>query len=127
MNGFKIILGVIGVLCATFGAISAGQGLGIFRDTEMTGSPQAIYVGLALLVIGVGLALWPARTGLARDLAGAVAVPFALFGTVWALQGVGVLPGSFMSNDITWTFIGAVWIVIAIALFVWATRRRSAA
>jgi hypothetical protein len=127
MNGFKIILGVIGVMCATFGAISAGQGLGLFRGTPMTGSPQAIYAGLAMLVIGAALALWPARTGLARDLAGAVSVPFALFGSVWALQGVGVLPGSFMSNDITWTFIGGVWIVIAVALFIWATRRRSAA
>lgn len=127
MNGFKIMLGALGVQLAVMGLISAGQGLSLFRSTPMTGSPQAIYVGVAMLVIGAGLALWPARTGLARDLAGAVSVFFAAFGAVWALQGIGVLPGSFMSNDITWTYIGAAWIAIAVALFIWATRKRSAA
>jgi len=32
----------------------------------------------------------------------------ALAGIVWTLQGIGVLLGSFMSNDSTWIFIGGV-------------------
>lgn len=40
-------------------------------------------------------------------------------GCVWALQGLGVLPGSFMSGDRTWTAIGAVTAVAG----VWLLRR----
>ena len=29
-----------------------------------------------------------------------------LMGSVWALQGAGYIPGSFMSNNPTWIFIG---------------------
>lgn len=31
-----------------------------------------------------------------------------LIGTVWTLQGAGLLLGSFMSNDTRWLVIGAV-------------------
>jgi len=30
-----------------------------------------------------------------------------LMGSVWALQGAGYIPGSFMSNNPTWIWIGA--------------------
>jgi hypothetical protein len=36
-----------------------------------------------------------------------IALLIALVGAVWLLQGVGVLPGSFMSGDPTWAIIGA--------------------
>ena len=34
-------------------------------------------------------------------------VLIVLAGIVWALQGIGVIPGSFMSNNPTWIWIGA--------------------
>lgn len=33
-------------------------------------------------------------------------VLIALAGILWALQGVGAIPGSFMSNNPTWIWIG---------------------
>ena len=35
-----------------------------------------------------------------------------IVGIVWTLQGVGVLPGSFMSGDIFWAFAGAIAVVL---------------
>ena len=55
-----------------------------------------------------------ARTVL--NLAGGLAV---LMGTVWFLQGINVLPGSFMSGQIRWAAYGA----IAIALWALILRR----
>jgi hypothetical protein len=49
--------------------------------------------------------------------------PMLLLGVIWALQGVGVLPGSFMSGDIKWTLIG-IPTAIAGGLLVWWLNRR---
>jgi hypothetical protein len=45
-----------------------------------------------------------------------------LVGCVWFLQGVGVLPGSFMSGQTKWAVNGGISIVVGIAL-IWASRR----
>jgi hypothetical protein len=37
-----------------------------------------------------------------------VGVVLALAGLVWILQGIGLLPGSFMSNQSQWAVIGIV-------------------
>ena len=37
-------------------------------------------------------------------------------GAVWALQGVGVLPGSFMSGQRLWLMIGLIAIVVGLGL-----------
>ena len=39
-----------------------------------------------------------------------------LIGAVWALQGVGVIGGSFMTNSPLWLVIGVVLVVAGIAL-----------
>jgi hypothetical protein len=44
-------------------------------------------------------------------------------GCVWFLQGIGVLPGSFMSGQRTWAAYGAIAVGIGAAIL-WATRRR---
>ena len=49
----------------------------------------------------------------------------ALAGTVFALQGVGVLPGSVMTGDPKWTVIGTL-MVMGAALLAWSAYRRSA-
>lgn len=36
-----------------------------------------------------------------------VAAVLAVTGLVWIGQGLGYIPGSFMTGDITWTYIGA--------------------
>jgi hypothetical protein len=56
---------------------------------------------------------------------GVLGVFVALFGLLWALQGFGVVPGSPMSNTITWSIIGPIVLVIGIALVFVAFRRKS--
>jgi hypothetical protein len=36
----------------------------------------------------------------------------ALVGVVWLLQGVGILPGSFMTGQPFWTVMGAIVLVV---------------
>ena len=43
-------------------------------------------------------------------------------GVVWALQGIGVIPGSFMSNNPAWTWIGAGTAIIGVGLAVFGLR-----
>ena len=47
-------------------------------------------------------------------------------GTVWFLQGINVLPGSFMTGQTEWAVYGALAIVAGVALIVFANRRRPA-
>ena len=53
-----------------------------------------------------------------RGLFIALAILCDLTGGVWILQGIGVLPGSFMTGDIMWAAIGAVlWFVSGLLLW----------
>jgi hypothetical protein len=52
-----------------------------------------------------------------------VGVLLALGGLVWILQGVGILPGSFMSNDTKWAVIGVITVLIGAGLLYYANRR----
>lgn len=47
-----------------------------------------------------------------------------LVGIVWILQGINVLPGSFMTGQTKWAVNGAICVVVAIAVLVWARRLR---
>lgn len=53
-----------------------------------------------------------------------IGVLLALFGSVWILQGVGVLPGSFMSGDVRWAAYGAIALLAGLGLLAWAWRVR---
>ena len=46
----------------------------------------------------------------------------ALAGAVWALQGAGFIPGSFMSNDPTWIWIGAVTALMGVGILAFGIR-----
>ena len=50
-------------------------------------------------------------------------VLLVLTGGVWILQGINVLPGSFMTGQTKWAVIGAITAVTGIALVVLARRR----
>jgi hypothetical protein len=47
-----------------------------------------------------------------------------LFGAIWFLQGINVLPGSFMAGQIRWAIYGGIAIVAGVALVVAARRTR---
>jgi hypothetical protein len=45
-------------------------------------------------------------------------------GLVWILQGVNILPGSFMTGHIVWAWYGAACMVVGLLVVLWARRRR---
>lgn len=44
-------------------------------------------------------------------------------GELWLLQGLGKLPGSFMTGSSLWTIVGAITMLIGIAFLVRVARR----
>ncbi len=46
-----------------------------------------------------------------------------LIGTLWMLQGLGIVGGSFMIGQSQWLYIGIVTAIAAMALLAWAARR----
>jgi hypothetical protein len=61
---------------------------------------------------------------IALNIAGVVLL---LFGSIWFLQGVNVLPGSFMTGQIRWAVYGGIAVIAGIVLLVRANRRRRSA
>lgn len=57
-----------------------------------------------------------------RVLATILSGPMLLIGVVWVLQGVGVLPGSFMTGQIIWAVYGAPLALAGAALVWWVNR-----
>jgi hypothetical protein len=49
---------------------------------------------------------------------------FILAGGVWFLQGINILPGSFMTGQIQWAVYGAIAIVAGVGILVFANRRK---
>jgi hypothetical protein len=61
---------------------------------------------------------------IALNIVGAVLV---FLGSVWVLQGVNVLPGSFMSGQMRWAVRGGIAAIAGIALLLWANLKRQRA
>jgi drug/metabolite transporter superfamily protein YnfA len=57
-----------------------------------------------------------------RTLMTIVGALLVLMGGVWILQGINVLPGSFMTGQTRWTIYGALTALAGIALVVMARR-----
>lgn len=51
-----------------------------------------------------------------------VGVLLVIFGAIWVLQGINVLPGSFMSGQIKWAIYGGCLAAVGIIMLV-AVRR----
>jgi hypothetical protein len=47
-----------------------------------------------------------------------------LAGGAFFLQGISVLPGSYMTGDPQWVMNGSIMIVIGIGLIIWAWRKK---
>jgi hypothetical protein len=59
-----------------------------------------------------------------KTLVNIIGIILILAGGTFFLQGINVLPGSYMTGDPQWAVNGGIMIVIAIVLMLWANRRR---
>jgi hypothetical protein len=55
------------------------------------------------------------------NMAGTVLI---VFGGIWFLQGINVLPGSFMTGQIQWAVYGAIAFVAGLILMILASRQK---
>jgi hypothetical protein len=53
-----------------------------------------------------------------------IGILVVLAGGVFFLQGINVLPGSFMTGDPQWAINGGIMILVALGLLLWANRRK---
>jgi len=60
-----------------------------------------------------------------RIILSVIGILLALMGGVWFLQGINVLPGSFMTGQIRWAIYGILAIIAGVGLLVLANRRRA--
>jgi hypothetical protein len=56
----------------------------------------------------------------------ALGIVLILMGGIWFLQGINILPGSFMTGQIQWAVYGGIAIVLGIVLLFVAKRRTRA-
>jgi divalent metal cation (Fe/Co/Zn/Cd) transporter len=55
---------------------------------------------------------------------GIVGVFLVLAGCVWFLQGISVLPGTFMTGQSRWAVYGGIAVIVGAILLVTAARKR---
>ncbi len=55
-----------------------------------------------------------------------IGVLLILMGGVWILQGINVLPGSFMTGQIRWAIYGGIAAIAGVALIVLANKKKAA-
>jgi hypothetical protein len=56
-----------------------------------------------------------------------VGVLLVIIGSVWFLQGINVLPGSFMTGQMRWAVRGGILVVAGIVGLLYANRKRKSA
>lgn len=54
-----------------------------------------------------------------------VGILLDLIGTIWLLQGINLLPGSFMTGQPFWAGAGIACMIVGMGLVILAIRRRS--
>ena len=54
-----------------------------------------------------------------------LSVLFTLAGVVWFLQGINILPGSFMTGQVRWAYYGVMAIIVGVALFMAARKKKT--
>jgi hypothetical protein len=53
-----------------------------------------------------------------------VGIILIVFGCIWFLQGINVLPGSFMTGQIKWAIYGGIAVVAGVTMLIVGKRRR---
>ena len=53
-----------------------------------------------------------------------IGILFTLAGLVFFLQGINVLPGSYMTGDPQWALRGALMVLLGLGVLVWMNRRK---
>ena len=59
-----------------------------------------------------------------RNVLNVLGVLCLLVGCVWILQGINIIPGSFMTGQEKWAIYGGLLVVAGIGLLISANRRR---
>lgn len=54
-----------------------------------------------------------------------IGVLLILFGGIWILQGIKILPGSFMTGQIRWAIYGGIAVLVGIILIMLVNRRKA--
>ena len=78
---------------------------------------------MALRCVVDDVQAWGGMMRIALNIFGTLVV---LAGAVWFLQGINVLPGSFMTGQIRWAVYGGIAFAVGIALLLLANRPRKA-
>ena len=69
----------------------------------------------------LGLLARPKEMRIALNIVGVLC---SLIGCVWILQGINILPGSFMTGQTKWAIYGSLLTIIGVGLVIRANRRR---
>jgi hypothetical protein len=54
-----------------------------------------------------------------------VGLLLVIVGCVWFLQGINILPGSFMTGQTRWAVFGGIAVVVGIVTLIGAAKRRT--
>ena len=57
-----------------------------------------------------------------KAVATTLGIVLLLIGGVWFFQGIGILPGSFMTGQTKWAVIGAITAVVGLAALIFGRR-----
>lgn len=53
-----------------------------------------------------------------------VAILLIVMGIIWVLQGINVLPGSFMTGQMQWAYRGGAAAIVGLLILIFANRGR---
>ncbi len=123
----KFVAGIVGTIAAIVLLVSIVpvlQDFGVLPGGFMGREKQWIWVGVAAVAIAV--LVWTLRTpGTWKAIVASLGVLLLLVGGIWILQGVDVLPGSFMTGHMEWAYRGAGLAVVGAGLLWFALSFRS--
>jgi len=56
-----------------------------------------------------------------------IGVILVIVGVIWFLQGINILPGSFMTGQTKWAIYGAISFIVGVGVLLFTYLRRSSA
>jgi hypothetical protein len=130
MSGVRTVLGLLGLVLLFFGGIFILQGLNVSfaPQSYMTSDINWTYRGIGFALVGLLMVVGALRTpGGWKNLLGGLGALLAVFGVLWVLQGLNVLPGMGMSGHMEWAMRGGIAFAVGAALIFIGSRGKSAA